>query len=306
MPVLFEHALCMRWGAGTVRVVVSAQQEEPLPIRALARPPRSGLLGLVCRARKSARGCADRLPVHRIERRHQSRLTDLLRLLSATDEPMTNEELSEAPGRILRLPTMVGAVVARSPWCRTEGRLSRWRAARRYLLGRSEAGTTGDRTIERRRTAAVDGHHRCLPVGQLRFIVHLLATSCRRSLPNGTGLSARQRPGPAARRRAPRVERMAALVKQVPGSIGYLELVSRSATGSIWVWFGTREGSSFVRGSNPAAAAGAAALECHASRLPSAITSAPGKEHVPDLVVHMILLYESDVTSDESQLIVSS
>lgn len=99
-------------------------------------------------------------------------------------------------------------------------------------------------------------------------------------------------------------ERMAALVREVPGSIGYLELVYALRYGIEMGLVRNQEGE-FVRPSvESAAAAGAAALGAMPRDFRVSITNAPGKGVYPISSFMWILLYEKPRDVRRSRMMV--
>ena len=99
-------------------------------------------------------------------------------------------------------------------------------------------------------------------------------------------------------------ERMVALVKEVPGSIGYVELIYAVRHGIDMGLVRNQEGE-FVRPSvESAAAAGAAALDAMPRDFRVSITNAPGKGVYPISSFTWILLYEKPRDLRRSRLMV--
>ncbi len=115
-------------------------------------------------------------------------LTDEIVFFAATDTPMTDDELLEAPGRILQLPTVIGAVapIYNVPGIKGELRFSGPVLAD-IFLGRIT--NWNDPAI-----ASLKAAWRYLPPTSLRSIAPRAPArrssgriSCPRSLPNGGG-----------------------------------------------------------------------------------------------------------------------
>ena len=145
----------------------------------------------------------------------------------ATDGPMTPEQMQQAPGKILHLPTVLGAVVPiyNLPGAQGELKFSGPLLADIFLGKITKWNDPGDCEAQRRRHAAGHRHHRRAPLGRLRHDLHL------GRLP-GEGVAGVEE----ERRRRTSVnwpvglggkgnEGVAGLVKQTPGSIGYVELI---------------------------------------------------------------------------------
>ena len=97
-------------------------------------------------------------------------LTNQTVFFGATDGPMTDEQLQAAPGKILHLPTVLGAVVPDLQPPRRDGRAEVHRpAAGRHLPRQDhEVERPGDRQAQPRRHAAGHRHHRRPPLGRVR------------------------------------------------------------------------------------------------------------------------------------------
>ena len=214
----------------------------------------------------------------------------------ATDGPMTPEQLQAAPGKILHLPTVLGAVVPvyNIPGVKQElkftgqvladitlGKITKWNDP---AIAKLNPGVTlpGHR------------HRRRAPVGRLRHDLHLgrlpveglagvpqdgrrVATSVK--WPVGVGGKGN--------------EGVAGLVSQTPGALGYVELIYALQNN---ISYGSVQNSSgsFVRATVDAVTAAAAAA---ATQMPEdfrvSITNPPGKDAYPIASFTWLLLYEN-------------
>jgi phosphate transport system substrate-binding protein len=222
-------------------------------------------------------------------------LTDQYVFFGATDTPMTEQELLDAPARIVHLPTVVGAVVPiyNVPGLQGElkfsgplladiflGRITNWNDPAIARLNEGvdlppveispvfRADSSGTSFIWGDFLSKVSPDWKRL-VGANRVV----------TLP--IGLHAKGSEG------------VSAMVKQTPGTIGYVELIyavrNRLDTGPVR----NSEGE-FVRASVASAAAAAAAAVGKMPRdLRVSITNAPGRGAYPIASFTWLLLYES-------------
>ncbi len=213
----------------------------------------------------------------------------------ATDGPMTNDQLAAAPGRVLHLPTVLGAVVPiyNVPGVSAElkftgalladiflGKITRWNDA---AIAELNAGVTLPNT-------EITTAHRSDGSGTTYIWVDYLAkvspewkqkvgVATSVNWPNGLG--------------GARNDGVAALVKQTPGAIGYVELIyaeqNKIAYGPVQNMAGQ-----FVKAS--LASTTAAAAEA-AAKMPAdfrvSITNAPGQAAYPIASFTWLLLFES-------------
>ena len=207
----------------------------------------------------------------------------------ATDGPMTEEQILAAPGKILHLPTVLGADVPvyNLPGVSGEikftgavladiylGKITKWNDPALVKLNPATKLPATDITVVHRSDGSgttyifVDYLAKASPEWKKRVGV---ATSV--NWPTGVGGKGN--------------EGVAGLVQQVPGSIGYVELIyalqNKIAYGSVQNLAGE-----FVRAtvaSVTAAAAGAAAKMPADFRV--SITNAEGKGVYPDLLLHL-------------------
>jgi phosphate transport system substrate-binding protein len=224
----------------------------------------------------------------------------------ATDGPMTEEQLKAVPGRILHLPMVLGADVPvyNLPGVTTElkftgavladiflGKITKWNHAALVKLNPTAKLPATDITVVHRSDGSgttyiwVDFLAKNSPEWQKRVGV---ATSVK--WPTGVGGKGN--------------EGVSGLVRQVPGSIGYVELIyalqNKIAYGSV-----QNPAGEFVRASVSsvtAAAAGAAAKMPADFRV--SITNAAGKGAYPISSFTWLLLYEDPKDKAQSRAMV--
>ena len=224
----------------------------------------------------------------------------------ATDGPMTEEQLKAAPGRILHLPTVLGADVPvyNLPGVSAElrftgpvladiflGKIKKWNDPALVKLNPSAKLPSTDITVVHRSDGSgttyiwVDYLAKVSPEWKKRVGV---ATSV--NWPTGVGGKGN--------------EGVSGLVQQVPGSIGYVELIyalqNKIAYGSV-----QNAAGEFVRASTQsvtAAAAGAAAKMPADFRV--SITNAEGKGAYPISSFTWLLLYENPKDKAQSKAMV--
>ena len=219
-------------------------------------------------------------------------LTKQTVFFGASDGPMTAEQLKAAPGKVLHLPTVLGAVVPvyRVPGVTAElkfsndvlaglflGRITKWNdpAIAKLNPGVNLPGT--DVTIVHRSDGSgttyiwVDYLAKVSPEWKTKVGV---ATSVR--WPTGVGGKGN--------------EGVASLVSQTPGSLGYVELVyalqNKMSFGAV-----QNAAGEFVKASIPSVTAAAAAVQMPADFRVS-ITNAPGKGVYPVASFTWLLIYE--------------
>jgi phosphate transport system substrate-binding protein len=224
----------------------------------------------------------------------------------ATDGPMTQEQILAAPGKILHLPTVLGADVPvyNLPGVSTElkfsgtvladiflGKITKWNDPALVKLNPTAKLPATDITVVHRSDGSgttyiwVDFLAKVSPEWKKRVGV---ATSV--NWPTGVGGKGN--------------EGVSGLVQQVPGSIGYVELIyalqNKIAYGSVQNLAGE-----FVRAtvqSVTAAAAGAAAKMPADFRV--SITNAEGKGVYPVASFTWLLLYENPKDKAQSKMMV--
>ena len=217
-------------------------------------------------------------------------LTNQTVFFGATDGPMTDEQMQAAPGKILHLPTVLGAVV---PIYNVPGRQRRAEvhrpAARRHLPRQDhQVERPGDRQAQPRRarcpTTDITVVHRSDGSGTTYIWVDYLAkVSPEWKKKVGVDTSVNWPVGLGGKGN----EGVTGLVKQTPGSIGYVELIyalqNKIAYGSV-----QNAAGEFVKASIPSVtAAAAAAVAADAGRLPRVDHQRAGQGRLSDLVVHL-------------------
>jgi len=231
-------------------------------------------------------------------------LTNQTVFFGATDGPMTDEQLKAAPGPIVHLPTVLGGVVPAYsvPGVSAELRFSGPLLADIFLgkvkkwndpaVARDNAGTklpATDIVVVHRSDGSgttyiwVDYLSKVSPEWKDKVG---LATSV--NWPVGVGGKGN--------------EGVAGLVKQTPGSIGYVELVYATqndiAYGSV-----KNAAGQYVKASLPSVTAAAAAAEMPADFRVS-ITNAPGEGAYPLSSFTWILLYEHPADKERTRIMV--
>ena len=224
----------------------------------------------------------------------------------ATDGPMTEEQILAAPGRILHLPTVLGADVPiyNLPGVRGEvkftgavladiylGKVTKWNDPALVKLNPSVTLPGTDITVV----------HRSDGSGTTYIFVDFLAkTSPEWKKRVGVATSVMWPTGVGGKGN----EGVAGLVRQVPGSIGYVELIyalqNKIAYGAVQNLAGE-----FVRASVQsvtAAAAGAVAKMAPDFRV--SITNAEGKGAYPISSFTWLLLYENPKDKTQSKAMV--
>jgi len=224
----------------------------------------------------------------------------------ASDGPMTNEQLQAAPGRLLHIPTVLGAVVPvyNIPGVGAElkftgavladiylGKITRWNdpAIAKLNAGVSLPGT--DITVVHRSDGSGTTYI---------FVDYLAKVSPAWKSKVGVATSVRWPAGVGGKGN----EGVAGLVTQVPGSIGYVELIyalqNKISYGSVQNMAGE-----FTRASVESVTAAAAAA---AGQMPAdfrvSITNAPGKGVYPVSSFTWLLLYENPKDKAQSRTMV--
>jgi phosphate transport system substrate-binding protein len=224
----------------------------------------------------------------------------------ATDGPMTPEQMQTAPGKILHLPTVIGAVVPiyNVPEVKAElrfngtvladiclGKITKWNDP---AIARLNAGVqlpASDITVVHRSDGSgttyiwVDYLAKISPEWKQK-----VGVSTSVNWPVGLGGKGN--------------EGVAGLVKQTPGSVGYVELIyaiqNKIDHGSVQNATGE-----FVRASIPAVTAAAAAAVQNMPRdFRVSITNAPGKGVYPIASFTWLLLYENPKNKQHSKTMV--
>ncbi len=224
----------------------------------------------------------------------------------ATDGPMTPEQMQQAPGKILHLPTVLGAVVPvyNLPGTQGEvkfngpvladiflGKITKWNdPAIAKLNGGMQLPAT-DITVVHRSDGSgtsyiwVDFLAKVSPEWMKKVGV---ATSV--NWPNGLGGKGN--------------EGVAGLVQQTPGSLGYVELIyalqNKIAYGSV-----QNSDGEFVRATiQSVTAAASAAVKNMPKDFRVSITNAPGKGVYPISSFTWLLLYENPKDKGQSKAMV--
>ena len=224
----------------------------------------------------------------------------------ATDGPMTDEQLKAAPGRILHFPTVLGAVVPvyNIPGVSQElkftgqvlanitlGKVTKWNDPAIATLNPGISLPASDITVVHRSDGSgttyiwVDYLSKVAPEFKQRVGV---ATSV--SWPVGVGAKGN--------------EGVAGLVRQTPGSLGYIELIyalqNNIAYGSVQNRAGT-----FVRASVESVTA---AADSAAPQMPEdfrvSLTNAPGPNAYPIASFTWLLLYQQPQDKAQARVLV--
>jgi phosphate transport system substrate-binding protein len=233
-------------------------------------------------------------------------LTNQTVFFGATDGPMTNEQMQQAPGKILHLPTVLGAVVPiyNLPGTQGEikfsgpvladiflGKISKWNDPAIAKLNTGMKLPATDITVVHRSDGSGTSYI---------WVDYLAKVSPEWMKKVGVATSVMWPVGLGGKGN----EGVSGLVQQTPGSLGYVELIyalqNKIAYGSVQ----NLEGE-FVRASIQAvtAAAGAAAKSMPKDFRVS-ITNAPGKGVYPISSFTWLLLYENPKDKAQSKIMV--
>jgi phosphate transport system substrate-binding protein len=233
-------------------------------------------------------------------------ITNQTVFFGATDGPMTPDQLTAAPGKLLHLPTVLGAVVPvyNIPGVSQElkfngpvladiflGKITKWNDPALAKLNPGVTLPAGDITVVHRSDGSgttyiwVDFLAKLSPEWKQKVGV---ATSV--NWPVGVGGKGN--------------EGVSGLVKQTPGSIGYVELIyalqNKIDYGSV-----QNQAGEFVKASVPAVTAAAAAA---ATQMPRdfrvSITNAPGKGVYPISSFTWLLVYENPKDKAQARIFV--
>jgi phosphate transport system substrate-binding protein len=233
-------------------------------------------------------------------------LTNQTVFFGATDGPMTNEQLLAAPGKILHLPTVLGAVVPvyKIPGVNAElkftgpvladiflGKITKWNDPAITKLNAGVNLPNTDITVVHRSDGSgttyiwVDFLSKASPVFKAKVGVNTAV-----NWPTGVG--------------APKNEGVAGLVTQTPGSLGYVELIyalqNKISYGSVQNMDGE-----FLKASAESVTAAAASA---AGKMPPdfrvSITNAPGKGVYPVSSFTWLLFYESPRDKAQAKVMV--
>ena len=224
----------------------------------------------------------------------------------ATDGPMTNDDLAAAPGRILHLPTVLGAVVPvyNVPGVTQElkfdgpvlaniflGKITRWNDPALAALNQGVTLPATDIVVA----------HRSDGSGTTYIWLDFLAkVSPEFKKTVGVGTSAKWPVGVAAAKN----DGVAAIVKQTPGALGYVELIYALQTKAAYGQVKNMNGK-FVKASIESVTAAAAAA---AKQMPAdyrvSITNAPGDGVYPISSFTWLLLYQDPKDKAQSKAMV--
>jgi phosphate transport system substrate-binding protein len=235
-----------------------------------------------------------------------SQLVDLLVFFAASDTPMIGEEYQATPGRIIHLPTVVGAVapIYNLPGLKGElrfdgallaniflGKIRNWNDPAIAALNPGVTLPPTDIAVVLRSDSSgssfifTDFLSKISPEWN-----RVVGPNRAPSLPHA--LAARGSEG------------MAAIVKQIPGSIGYLDLIYATRN-QIDIGLVRNQEGEFIR---PSVASTAAAAVSAVGAIPRdfrvSITNAPGKGVYPISSFTWILIYERPRDGRRSRLMV--
>jgi phosphate transport system substrate-binding protein len=223
----------------------------------------------------------------------------------ATDGPMTAEQLQQAPGKILHLPTVLGAVV---PIYNLEGvkdlkfdgplladiylgKVTKWNDPAIAKLNGGVSLPATDITIVHRSDGSGTSYI---------WVDYLSKVSAEWKTKVGVNTSVNWPVGLGGKGN----EGVSGLVKQTPGAIGYVELIyalqNKIAYGSV-----KNANGEFVTASIQAVTAAAGAAVANMPKdFRVSITNAPGKGVYPISSFTWILLYESPSDKNQSKMMV--
>jgi phosphate transport system substrate-binding protein len=233
-------------------------------------------------------------------------ITNQTVFFGATDGPMTNDQLVAAPGKILHLPTVLGAVVPvyNIPNVTAElkftgpvladmylGKITKWNDPAIAKLNAGVKLPGSDITVVHRSDASGTSYI---------FVDYLAKASPEWKTKVGVATAVNWPTGIGGKGN----EGVAGLVTQSPGSIGYVELIyalqNKISYGSVQNLAGE-----FLRGSVESVTAAAAAA---AAKMPPdfrvSITNAEGKGVYPISSFTWLLLYESPKDKVQAKTIV--
>src|SRR5262245_60457458 len=229
-------------------------------------------------------------------------LTNQTVFFGATDGPMTNEQQLAAPGKILHLPMVLGAVVPvyNIPNVRTElkfsgqvlaniflGKITKWNDPAIAKLNAGVSLPSTDITVVHRSDGSGTTYI---------WVDYLSKASPEFKTKVGVNTAVNWQTGVGGKGN----EGVSGLVMQTPGSIGYVELIyalqSKTSYGTVQNMAGE-----FVKASveSVTAAASAAAAQMPADFRVS-ITNAPGKGVYPIPSFTWLLLYENPKDKNQS------
>ena len=224
----------------------------------------------------------------------------------ATDGPMTNDQLLQAPGKILHLPTVLGAVVpvynlpeVSQPLKFTGalladiylGKITKWNDPQIAKVNAGVNLPATDITVVHRSDGSGTSYI---------FVDYLAKVSPEWKTKVGVATSVNWPAGVGGKGN----EGVSGLVRQSPGSIGYVELIyalqNKIAYGEV-----QNASGEFISASVQAVTAAAAAA---AAAMPKdfrvSITNAPGKGVYPISSFTWLLLYESPKDKEQGKIMV--
>jgi phosphate transport system substrate-binding protein len=233
-------------------------------------------------------------------------LTKQTVFFGATDGPMTNDQLTAAPGRILHLPTVLGAVVPvyNIPNVKSElkfsgqvladvflGKLTKWNDPAIVKLNPGVSLPATDITVVHRSDGSGTSYI---------WVDYLSKVSPEFKTKVGVATSVKWPAGVGGKGN----EGVAGLVSQTPGAIGYVELIyalqNKISYGSV-----QNAAGEFIVASVPSATAAAASA---AAQTPAdfrvSITNAPGKGVYPISSFTWLLLYENARDKNQAKVMV--
>jgi phosphate transport system substrate-binding protein len=233
-------------------------------------------------------------------------LTNQTVFFGATDAPMTAEQIQGAPGKILHLPTVLGAVVPiyNVPAAKAElkfsgpvladiflGKITKWNDPAIAKLNAGVQLPADDITVVHRSDGSGTS---------FIFVDYLAKVSAEWKSKVGVATSVNWPVGLGGKGN----EGVAGLVKQTPGSIGYVELIyaiqNKIDYGAV-----QNAAGEFVRSSIQAVtASAAAAVQSMPKDFRVSITNAPGKGVYPISSFTWILLYENPKDKAQSRMMV--
>jgi phosphate transport system substrate-binding protein len=224
----------------------------------------------------------------------------------ATDGPMTDDQLRASPGRLLHLPTVLGAVVPAYNIPGVAGELKfTGKLLADIFLGKitkwNDPALTQLNPAARLPNLDITTVHRADGSGTTYIWVDFLSkVSPEWKQRVGTNNSVSW-PGGLA---GPKNEGVAALVKQTPGSIGYVELIYSTQNNIAYGSVQNLDGE-FIKPSVTSVTAAAAAA---AAKIPAdfrvSITNAAGKGVYPVSSFTWILMYESPADKARGKVMV--
>jgi phosphate transport system substrate-binding protein len=233
-------------------------------------------------------------------------ITERTVFFGATDGPMTPEQMQAAPGKILHLPTVIGAVVPvyNIPGVTADlkfsgqvladitlGKITKWNDP---AIAKLNAG------VNLPATDIVVAHRSDGSGTTYIWVDYLSKVSPEFKKTVGVATSVKWPVGVGGKGN----EGVAGLVSQTPGALGYVELIYALQNK---ISYGSVQNSSgeFIRANNDAVTAAAAAA---AAQMPEdfrvSITNPPGKDAYPIASFTWLLLYESPQDKEKGKIMV--